>query len=110
MIFPKNNLLRDIVRTCFSRPCARSAILKTLCYADIFDYPLTKKELFRFLITKEKISEKDFFRILDMHIPGVGRLGPYYFLNGKKNLKKWIEEIGFTNPYKLNRALNYLEN
>ncbi|MDD5192615.1 MAG: LAGLIDADG family homing endonuclease [Candidatus Nanoarchaeia archaeon] len=31
-------------------------------------------------------------------------------LYGKKNLKKWIEEIGFTNPYKLNRALNYLKN
>jgi DNA-binding transcriptional regulator WhiA len=31
-------------------------------------------------------------------------------LNGKENLKKWIEEISFTNPYKLNRALNYLNN
>ena len=31
-------------------------------------------------------------------------------LYGQKNLKKWIEEIGFTNPYKLNRALSYLKN
>ena len=30
-------------------------------------------------------------------------------LYGKKNLKKWVEEIGFTNPYKLNRALDYLK-
>lgn len=30
-------------------------------------------------------------------------------LNGKKNLNKWMEEIGFTNPYKFNRALNYLK-
>lgn len=29
-------------------------------------------------------------------------------LNGRKNLKKWIEEIGFSNPYKLNRALKAL--
>ncbi|MDP3026085.1 MAG: LAGLIDADG family homing endonuclease [Nanoarchaeota archaeon] len=31
-------------------------------------------------------------------------------LYGKKNLRKWVEEIGFTNPYKLNRALDYLKN
>ncbi len=30
-------------------------------------------------------------------------------LNGQKNLKKWMEEIGFTNSYKLNRALNYIK-
>ena len=30
-------------------------------------------------------------------------------LNGKENLKKWIEKIGFSNPYKQGRALNYLE-
>jgi len=31
-------------------------------------------------------------------------------LYGKENLKRWIKEIGFTNPYKLNRALSYLNN
>lgn len=25
-------------------------------------------------------------------------------LNGKKNIKKWLKEIGFSNSYKLNRA------
>ena len=99
MIFPKNNLLSDIVIY-----CAHSAVLKTLCYADIFDYPLTKKELFRFLITKEKISEKDFFRILDMHIPGVGRLGPYYFLNGKKNLAAERKKRGIESKKKMGKA------
>jgi len=29
-------------------------------------------------------------------------------LNGRKNLEKWIKEIGFSNPYKLNKALNAL--
>jgi hypothetical protein len=29
-------------------------------------------------------------------------------LNGKVQLKKWIEEISFSNPYKLERALSYL--
>jgi len=30
-------------------------------------------------------------------------------LNGKVQLKKWKEEIGFSNPYKLERALSYLK-
>ena len=30
-------------------------------------------------------------------------------LNGKKNLKKWIKEVGFSNPYKLKRAKEYLK-
>lgn len=29
-------------------------------------------------------------------------------LYGKTNLKKWIKEIGFSNPYKLNRAISAL--
>jgi hypothetical protein len=30
-------------------------------------------------------------------------------LNGQKNLKKWIEEISFTNPYKQERGLSYIK-
>jgi len=29
-------------------------------------------------------------------------------LNGKLNLRKWLEEIGFSNPCKLERAINAL--
>jgi len=32
------------------------------------------------------------------------RIGLY----GKRNLKKWMEEIGFSNPYKHQRAIQYL--
>jgi len=30
-------------------------------------------------------------------------------LNGKSNLQKWLNEIGFSNPYKLERAISYLK-
>jgi len=90
MILSKNNLAGDI--------------LKTLCYADIFDYPLTKKELFRFLITKEKIYKKDLFRILELSIPGVGQLGSYYFLNGKKNLVAERKKRGIESKKKMEKA------
>lgn len=29
-------------------------------------------------------------------------------LNGKENLKRWMDEIGFSNPNKFNRAVSYL--
>jgi len=90
MILSKNNLTRDIS--------------KTLCYADIFDYPLTKKELFRFLISKEKTSKKELFRTLDLSIPGVGKLGSYYFLNGKKGLVVERKKRGVESKKKMEKA------
>lgn len=90
MIVSKNNLIRDIS--------------KTLCYADIFDYPLTRQELFHFLISKEKISKKDLFRILDLSIPGVDQLGSYYFLNGKKNLVAERKKRGIESKKKMEKA------
>ncbi len=36
-------------------------------------------------------------------------IGYRFGLNGKANLRKWIEEIGFSNPYKLQRAKEYLD-
>ena len=29
-------------------------------------------------------------------------------LNGKENIKKWLNEIGFSNPYKQRRAISYI--
>ncbi|MDO8563492.1 MAG: LAGLIDADG family homing endonuclease [Nanoarchaeota archaeon] len=36
-------------------------------------------------------------------------LGYRFGLNGKVQLKKWINEIGFSNPYKFERAISYLK-
>ena len=35
-------------------------IIKTLLYSDIFDFPLTKDELWFYLITSQKVSKKEF--------------------------------------------------
>lgn len=89
MISSKNNLTRDI--------------FKTICYADIFDYPLTKTELYRFLISKEKVSKKDFFKILDTQF-GLGKYGSYYFLNGKKSLVTERRKRGIESRKKIEKA------
>ncbi len=35
-------------------------------------------------------------------------VGYRFGLNGKENVEKWVNEIGFSNPYKLQRALSYI--
>ena len=44
------------------------SILQTLIYSDIFDYPLTKDEIWKFLIAK-KIDRKSFDKILKSNLP-----------------------------------------
>ena len=55
----------------------RKAILQTLAYFDIFNYPTTFKELYRFL--PFKISEKKLKESL-INFEKVGKKGKYYFL------------------------------
>lgn len=56
------------------------AILKTLCYSDIFDYPLTKEEILRFLIGKN-ISRAEFEKEFESTPLGCNR--NFYYLLGR---------------------------
>lgn len=61
------------------------AILKTLLYSNLFDYPLKKEEIYNFLIDT-KITKSDFTRTLNNgKIPVEFNKG-LYFLKGTKNL------------------------
>lgn len=42
----------------------KKSILRTISYSDIFDYPLTKIEIWKFLIGSEKIKREDFDKTL----------------------------------------------
>jgi len=59
-------------------------ILKTLVYADIFDYPLTFNQLKKFLITSQK---KD-FKIGDVKLKEIAEKGNYFFLRGREKIVK----------------------
>tara|TARA_Y100000034_G_C6869737_1_gene396866 strand:- start:137 stop:760 length:624 start_codon:yes stop_codon:yes gene_type:complete len=37
------------------------------------------------------------------------RIGYRVPLNGQGNLKKWVKEIGFSNPWKMQRAISYIK-
>lgn len=61
------------------------AALKTLAYADIFDYPLTLEEVHRFLISPNLIDLKAIQNAIS-NFSGVEEKGGFFFLAGRENL------------------------
>ncbi|MEX2007694.1 MAG: hypothetical protein WD992_02885 [Candidatus Levyibacteriota bacterium] len=75
----------------------RQSILKTVLYSDIFEYPLTAQQIWKYLITEEKINREDFEKVLKISAKGrssSGRKSPieekdgWYFISGKEKLIK----------------------
>ena len=62
------------------------AILKTLLYAEIFDFPLKKKEIYSYLISPKKISLARVLRDLNYLKNKISLDGDYLFINNKKSL------------------------
>ena len=66
-------------------------ILQTLVYGDIFDYPLSKDQLWKFLIAGEKVSYPLFEKILILENQNIYRKNNWYCLrDNKKNIEKRI--------------------
>ncbi len=70
-------------------PIKRS-IIKTLSYSDIFDFPLTKKEIYNYLISNQDVS----VRVVGIHLKDMAQQGliekegGLYHLNGRKKICK----------------------
>lgn len=62
------------------------SILSTLIYADIFDYPLTRSQLWRFLASDKKIKRSDFERKLLSLYRRVKTKQRFYFLAGREHI------------------------
>lgn len=69
----------------------RASIFKTLIYSDIFDYPLRKEEVWRFLISGKSVQRKEFEEELNrvsgaklVHLEG----GDFYCLLGRGEIVK----------------------
>lgn len=61
------------------------AIIKTLSYSDVFDYPLRKQELWKFLNIKARVNRISFHKVLNqmVHSGKIEAKNRYYFLNGR---------------------------
>lgn len=65
----------------------QKAIIRTLAYADVFDYPLTEDEIWKFLIVQKSFSRKYFEHSLP-NIKNVQKKEGYYFFSGRKSIVK----------------------
>lgn len=68
---------------------SNSSIIKTFIYGDIFDYPLTKEEIWKFLIGK-KVSrasfEKELNRLATSKATPLGCNRNFYFFSGREEI------------------------
>ena len=63
----------------------RIAILKTILYSDIFDYPLRKEEMWRFLIAEKQITIKALVKELS-EMKNLSEKDGLYYIKGRKNI------------------------
>jgi len=65
---------------------AGRAILTTILYSDIFHFPLTREELWHFLIAKEEISRRAFDSSLPLLKEYIAHTDNYYCLIGREEI------------------------
>lgn len=91
----------------------KSAILATLTYSDVFDYPLTRAELWRYLIAAKPIPFTRFQKALTS-LESVGELDRLYYLKGRRKLveerqkRKKISEKKIQQAQQTVRKLSYI--
>lgn len=62
------------------------SVIKTVLYSDIFDYPLSSSEIWRFLVSSKKIPKKDFDKVLaNIKEPLMFKDG-WYFIKGRESI------------------------
>lgn len=65
---------------------SKKGILRTLAYSDIFDYPLTTDELWRFLISSEKIEKASFEKELASLSPLLAVKNGWYCFSERREI------------------------
>lgn len=82
------------------------SIIKTLSYADIFDFPMTLREIYKYYIGSKKIQKKDLRIVLDRMVDSrfINRSKHYYFLIGRENFIKIRNERSLVSQAKWNIA------
>jgi|SRR3989344_179574 len=84
-------------------------VLKTLIYESIFNFPLNRLEIWKFLISDKKISKKSFVKFLkDKSITYDKKSGFYCLANKKDSIKRRLEAEKISiNKLKLARKVTF---
>ena len=64
----------------------KEVILKTLLYSDIFNYPLTKDEVWSFLISEKKLEKEKVFNFLNSKTSVLVNKNNYFVIKGREEL------------------------
>jgi len=80
------------------------AILKTLLYADLFDYPLREEEIYKFLIADKKTEKGEFREVLKKIKIPIGLSKGFFFLSERRELIKEREKKEKISLEKLKKA------
>jgi hypothetical protein len=84
------------------------AVLKTLVYRDLFDYPLKVEEVWQFLLERKSslaAVNKALERLVVKKM--LGKTGSYYFLAGREKVLETRERRKVVSQAKLKRAATY---
>ncbi len=74
----------------FRYSTCEKAIIKTLLYSDIFNFPLSKDELWQYLISSEKIDRNEFELALKNLLGDIRSKDGFYCLTGKEIIPRKI--------------------
>jgi len=88
---------------------SEKAILKTLLYADIFDFPLTEEEIYKYLISENKVSREEITRVLKSNKLPIETSKHYFYLRDKKKLVEEREKKRIASARKLKIAKGIIQ-
>jgi predicted nucleotidyltransferase len=81
----------------------KAALLSTLAYSDLFDYPLTKAELWRYLVTSKRIQFARFSKELSTN-PEISQVNTLFCLKGRKKIITLRQERKKISEKKIEKA------
>jgi hypothetical protein len=81
----------------------KKAILRTLAYADIFDYPLKKEEIWKFLLSNIEYRISNIKKALE-ELPQISQKEGCYYLKGRRGLVSLRKKRARWSKKKMRRA------